>query len=347
MELKIVNEDDRELWDTLVEKSPHGTIFHTWRLLNIVKKHTKNKFYPIIGFKGTTPIGVYPLFFQKRFFLKMVFSPPPHAAVPYLGPAFVDYDKLKQSKKESLFIEFQKSVNDFISSELGGDYTHISVSPALMDSRPLKWTGYKIKPRYSYMIDLSIGMDALWKNITKNLRNDINRAKREGVHVECGLKNEMFDIYDLLVRRYAEQGKMVNVSREYLQEIYETLYPENLGITVVKHNGELVTGGIHLYYKDRAYFWIGNPKPYCELTNTNELLTWESIKNASEKGYKYYEIIGIATTEGLHRHYSKLNPNFSAYYSAVKRSFLSGITESVYVNILKPMKSKLYLKNDN
>ena len=347
MKLKIVNEDEKKIWEDLVEKSPHGTIFHTWKFLKIIEKYTKNKFYPIVCFKGTTPVGVYPLFFQKKFLLKMVFSPPPYVAVPYLGPAFVDYDNLKQSKKESFFIRFQEQVNDFIIKELGGSYFYLSVMPALMDCRPLKWAGYKINPRYSYTIDLSAGIDDLWKNITKNLRNDINRAKREGVYIEEGSKKELFELYDILVQRYAEQGKVVNVSKEYLNEIFDKFHPENIGITVAKHDQELITGCINLYYKDRTYFWIGNPKPYIEIPNANELLTWEAIRNASEKGYRYYEIIGIATMERLHRHYSKLNPNFTAYYSAVKQNFLSEIAESGYNNILKPIKSRYYLKNGN
>jgi len=338
--LKIAKKEDKELWDNLVEKSPHGTIFHTWKFLKIIEKHTPSKLYPLIGMKGTTPVGIYPLFFQKRFFLKMVFSPPPHVAVPYLGPAFVDYDKLKQSKRESIFIEFQKDVDEFISSELRADYVYISVSPTIIDCRPFNWTNYEINPRYSYSIKFSNNIEQVWRNIDKNRRNEINRAKREGVYIDEGSKKDMIKLYNLLVSRYADQRRTVSISKKYLLDIYEIFYPENLKILVAKYDGDIISGTVDAYYKDRTYFWIGNPKPHLKVPNVNELLTWESIRWACERGYKYYEIIGIATTERLYKHYSKLNPNFSAYFSATKRNFLSKVSESYYTSILKPIRSR-------
>ena len=240
--------------------------------------------------------------------------------------------------------EFQRRVDEFISSELGADYSYISVSPRIIDARPFKWMDYDIKPRYSYSIELSKGIDEIWKNITKNLRNDINRARREGIIVKSGSKKELIRLYDLLVKRYADQGKIVNVSKEYLLDIYKAFYSENLGILVAEYNGDMVTGIVDLYYNDRTYFWIGNPRPYLKIPNANELLTWESIQYAFGNGYKYYEIIGIATMERLYKHYSKLNPNFSAYFSATKYNLPSKVLELAYKDILKPIRSKLHLK---
>ena len=105
IDIKIGGEKE---WSKLEENLQQGTIFHTWKWLKIVEKHTRSKLYPIIGVKGTAIIGFYPLFYQKTFLFRFVFSPPPRVAVPYLGPIIIDYDELKQDKKESTFIEFQK-----------------------------------------------------------------------------------------------------------------------------------------------------------------------------------------------------------------------------------------------
>ena len=131
----------------------------------------------------------------------------------------------------------------------------------------------------------------------------------------------------------------------FQKDIHKAFYPKNLKILVAKYGENLITGTIDVYYRDRTYSWIGSPKPYFKIPNANELLTWESLKYASESGYNYYEIIGVATTEGLYKHYSRLNPNISAYFSAIKRNSLSKILESSYTNILKPIRSKRYLKN--
>ena len=110
MDIKIANESDSKKWDSIVENSPHGTIFHTWKWLKIVEKHTKTGLYPLIGLKGEAPVGIFPLYYKKQL-IKIVFSPPPKALLLYLGPIIVNYDKLKQSKVESTYIKFQKKVN--------------------------------------------------------------------------------------------------------------------------------------------------------------------------------------------------------------------------------------------
>jgi len=337
---------DKELWDSLVEKSPHGTIFHTWKFLKIVEKHTNSKLYPLIGMKGTTPAGIYPLFFQKRFFLKMVFSPPPHVAVPYLGPAFVDYDKLKQSKKESIFVGFQRSVDEFISSEFGADYIYISTPPGLLDSRPLRWTGYDTRPVYSYLIDLTSGIDHIWKQLKKKLRQNINKERKRGIRIEEGSKNELEMIYNLLLERYEEQKRIVTVPKDYLLELYNCLYPENMKIHIAKYQDEFIGGLIDLYYKDRASSWIGNPKPRLESINATDLLQWEAIKTAYDNGCKYYEEIG-AGTERLCRYKSKFNPELSIHFSATKYNLLGYLAENSYVGILKPLYGKIFSINPN
>ena len=37
VELNIVSEKDAEEWDRLVDSSPHGTIFHTWKWPSYLK----------------------------------------------------------------------------------------------------------------------------------------------------------------------------------------------------------------------------------------------------------------------------------------------------------------------
>jgi len=338
--------DDQKEWDNLVEKSPHGTIFHTWKFLKIIEKHTPSKLYPLIGMKGTTPVGIYPLFFQKRFFLKMVFSPPPHVAVPYLGPAFVDYDKLKQSKKESIFINFQKAVDEFISSELKADYASIATSPGLDDPRPLKWAGYVVEPKYNYSIDLRKGEDFLWKQLKGKLRQDINRERRKGVTVEQGSKKELMEIYDSLIGRYKEQRRVVNVPKDYLLEVYDSFYPQNMKIFITKYKDEFISGLVDIYYKNKASSWIGHAKPRIGGIKPNDLVQWEAIKFACESGFEEYEEIG-AGTERLCRYKSKFNPELSICYSAKKYNLLGYLAENSYAGILKPLYGKIFSTNPN
>ena len=338
IDIKIANEKE---WNKPAENGQRGTVFHTWKWLKIIEKYTKSEFYPIIGLKGTTTIGIYPLFYQKKFLFKSVFSPPPKVAVPYLGPVIVDYNKLKQDKKESIFIEFQKKVDEFIESELKPHYTLISSPPNLPDSRPFKWTGYRVEPKYNYVIDLSKGVDDVWKKFERNLRQNINRAVRRGIYVEGGSKEELEWIYDAIAMRYVEQGRVVSISKRYLLDLYNSFYPQNMKIFVAKHDGDFVGGVVDIYYGSNVVSWLGNIKANVGGVSPNDLLQWESIKYAIEHGLKYYEEMG-ANTERLCHYKSKYNPDLSICFSAKKySSIMSEWAETAYFKVLKPINTRL------
>ena len=344
VELKVAREEDAELWDRLVESSPHGTIFHTWKWLKIVEKHTNSKLFTLVGYRGEVPVGIFPLFYQKKAFLKMVFSPPPHVAIIYLGPVLVDYGKLKQSKRETNFVEFQKQIDEFIKEELKANYISISLPPGLLDPRPFQWSGYEVEPAYGYVMDLSKGIEHIWKNkCDKKLRENINRAIRRGIYIEEGGKKELEVIYDLMVDRYAEQDKIVTVPKEYLLDVYDA-FSENIKISVAKYEGEIITGTIDIYYKDKIVSWIGNPRPRVKISpSPNDLLNWEAMKYACEHGFRYYETIGTAGDERLHNYYSKFNPELLIRFSAKKSSLISQLLERTYMR-LKPLRKYKLLR---
>ncbi len=343
MDIKIATEEDKELWDSLVEKSTHSTIFHSWDFLKIIEKHTGTRLYPLIGLNGTTPIGIYPLFYERKLFLRMVYSPPPHVAVLHLGPAFVYDSTVKQSRKESLFIDFQEKVDEFISSELHAHYVMIRTSPGLTDARPLKWAGYDVSLRYSYSVDLSNGMEAVWKNLDKKFKHSIEKAKEAGVSVEEGSVEELEKIYELLTERYEEQDKVVTVPKEYLLEVYN-LFKSSMKVFVARYEGEIKTGVIDFCYKGKTLTWMGNPKTNLNKIYPNDLLFWKVLEKEYDNGSKRYEVMGAAGIERLHGYYANYNPSLLVNYSAVRyNSIIAKAAEKAYTNIIKPVRVKTSL----
>lgn len=343
---RIAKKDELKQWDEMVENSPHGTIFHTLNWLKITEKHTNSKLYPIIGLKGTTPIGLFPLFYQKHTLYKSIFSPPPHTGVPYLGPLMIYTPQQKESSKVSTFMKFQKQVDDFIYSTIKPNYVSIKSLPELLDCRPLKWTGYQVEPLYTYIIDLNKGEEYIWGQFERKLRQSINKAKKRGVFIEEGSREEMLKIYDFLVERYKEQGKIVTVPKNYLLDLYNLFYPKNMRISVAKYEGEIVSGVIDLRYKNKIVSWIGNPKTNLRGFCPNDLLTWESIKWGIKHGFKCYEDVG-ANTPRLDQYKGKYNLYPAIYFSARKYSpFFIKWFESSYTKTknFKHMHSKLGIR---
>jgi hypothetical protein len=340
IEVRLAEKDEVVEWDSLVEASLYGTIFHTWKWLKIMEKHTKSKLYPFIGLRGDLTIGIFPLFYQKKGFVKAVFSPPPHLAVPYLGPVLTYSNQTRQNKKISIFREFPKQVDDFIFSELTPNYVLIRLPEGPIDSRPFKWTGYQVEPEYNYIFDLTKGEDMLFKNFRKDLRQTITRTSKRGVLVKEGSLEELIFIYNSLVKRYKEQNKIFYLSKEYLIDIYNSFYPQNLKIFAALCDGKLCGGAVTLCYKNKIISWLGSAKTDISGTSPNDLAQWEAMKWACKHGFRYYEEIG-ANTQRLDYFKSKYSPNLSIYFSAKKYSFMAKLAETAYFKVLKPMHTRL------
>ena len=339
VDVRIAQNDDAEEWDAIISQSPHGTLFHSWNWLKIAEKHTNMKLFPLIGIKGTTPVGVIPLFFQKKGPIRQVFSPPPHAALFYLGPVLAGCDTLKQETRENNYIDFQNAVENFIINDLKANYISISLPPALQDPRPFKWSGYTIDLNFDYVTDLRIGPDSLLQTLNNKQRQNLNRARKRGISVEIGGKGEYETILDLMEIRYAQQGKIVTASRDYYLDIYDA-YKQNLKIFVAKVDEEIVTGNIDFQYRDTHYSWIGNPRPKNHISpSPNDLLIWESVRYAYEQGCRYYITMNAAGNKRLHSYYgSKFDPELKVHFSMKKVSYLTGTLEKVYTNIIKPLR---------
>ena len=319
IELKIANEEDAEEWDSLVDSSIPGTIFHTWKWLRIMEKHTtkkvlgrqcKGKLYPIVIYDGSTPIGLFPLFYYKNLF-KFVQSPPSAVEDPYLAPLLVNYDSLSQSKRINRFRLVIKEVDKFIKSELNPTITLFHSAPGLVDSRPFKWAGYEVEPRHTYIIELN-SLDTVWNNLHTKLRKGIRKARKEGLEVSEGSREELIYIYTLLNDR-----NRIHASKEFVLDIFDNFYPDNLRVFIVEKEGERLSGIINTCFNETAGLWIGVPKSSIVGVYSNELLVYESIKWALENGYKRYDLIN-ADSPSYYLFKSKFNGELVGYISAKK-----------------------------
>jgi hypothetical protein len=303
-------------WDALLKRCPQSTLFHTWDYLKITERHTKTRLYPMIGMRGTDPAGLYPVFIGKKALSNLAFSPPPGAGLLYLGPLILDYDDLKQNKKESTYTDLQREMDSFLFKDLKARYARIRSSPGIIDARPFKWNGYAVEPLYTYIADLGPGIDALWAGLNSQVRKDIRKTEKEGVHVKEGGRNELGLICESVQRRFREQGLRSNIPKEYLFDLFDRFHPANLKIFTVNKGDELIGGQITLYYKDKAMLWMGVPKTENKGIYPNDLLQWEMMKSAHAQGLRYYELMCAGDDIRLRHFKSKFNPEPSLWYSA-------------------------------
>lgn len=330
IKVKIAEEEALKKWDELVDISTQGSIFHKLDWLRAAEIQSKSKLFLLIGCRGEKIVGLFPVFYIRKPFLKMVFSPPPRCAIPWMGPVYID-SNLKQYKVESIQQEFVGNVFDFLENELGIniDYTLISTSHNLFDTRPFKWKGFCVQPTYSYVIPLDKNLDDILGDFKNQERTDIRRAlKNDGIKIEKGGIKEILLINKMVAERYKKQGRKYGISDDYLRDLYRNFQADIEAITLYS-DGRLITGLVLLRYKKRISHWIGGTPPRVPIIGANAVLHWKVIVEAKQNDLKYYELIG-ANTQHLCRVKSKFNPNLEVHFSATKNSLKGKVAEYLF-----------------
>jgi hypothetical protein len=317
MELKIAVETDQHNWDGIVERSPNATLFHTWKWLKLMEKHScvqiagiksRARLYPLIITEKDNPVGIYPLFIFKTLLIKYCYSPPSNVETMFLGPLFPGIDMMKQEKKQIFLNDIQVLIDRFIKKDQNANYIQINTSPGYEDCRSYKWGGYSAEPRYTYHIDLGMGTDQIWKSFNRSLRYYIEKAKKEGITVTEGTKEDAFYLHGLLKKR-----NRINSPREFVGDIFDQFFPDHNKVFIAKAGSERLSGIITIIYRDKVTFWVGSPRFSYNGLSPNELVLWESIRWAGEQGYKTFEILG-ADDYSLFPFKRKFNGKVISYY---------------------------------
>lgn len=343
MLVTLKNAENKEQWDKVIDLSPHKTIFHKWDFLKIAEKHGGGRLFPLLVLKGSEIIGALPLFYSKKALIRLVFSPPPNLAMPYLGPVFSKYEELKQNKKETFFFDMYAALEEFLPKEIKPHYFSCSLPPGIIETRPFGWSGYHVEPKYNYLIDLTKGEETIYKNFRGSLRLTIRKAEKSNVVIELGGEKELKKVHEMLSENYRVQGRKLSVTLKYLLDVNRA-FSDNMNIYIAKYDDQIIGGMVDLHYCSKTYSWIGNTKNTVNKIDVNDLIQWRAIQKGCKDGYSKYEIIG-ANTPRLSFFKTKFNPSLEVYFNVVKYSSpLVKVPVWGYKNLIKPLRGKIMSK---
>jgi hypothetical protein len=293
---KFEEMDDGKRWDMLIGFSPQATVFHQFDWLKLMEKYTQTRLILLACLDGDEIVALIPFFYEEKssgLFRKLT-SPPYPTGVPYLGPIFPHSDRCGISKWEKRLNGFQKTLNEFIFSEVKPHSFYISTSIKFRDIRQFLWSGYDVLPRYTYVGDISL-LSSVWNRFNSSTRRSIRKAEKADLIIEEGNEKDYRFLINSLVRRYKEQGKKFDLPEDYLFDIYNKFYPSHLKVFVCKHKGNIVGGHVILIFKDTASFWLGGVRPRDEKVNVNAFIIWKVIQWCNQRDIKYFDLIGANT----------------------------------------------------
>ncbi len=311
--------DTLDRWDDLARASSEGTPFHRRAALRVLTDHSDTALYPLVGYKGEEPVGLFPVFAYSMAGATAAFSPPPNLRVPYLGPVLCNFEKLKQRRAEKRHRRFVGAALDWVDDVVDPRYVHVRTDPSHPDPRPFLWNGFDATPRHTYRVDLSLGPETLLERFSGDARRNVD-VENDGVTVRLGGRDEAAAIFDQVRARYAEQDEQFGVSTSFATDLYDELDDEHVRPYVCTVDGEFVGGILTLWDETTVYGWQGGVKTDADVP-LNDMLDWHVMREAMDGGRSTYDLVG-ANTPRLCEYKSKFAPDVCTYHS-LERAGLS------------------------
>jgi hypothetical protein len=332
--MTVTKVDDRDAWDTFIDESPSGLLFHKWDYLHLTANHTGSTLLPYAVYKGDEPVCIFPLFCRRMHGINAIFSPPPLTVMPHLGCVMgKGFLGLKQSKKESLLGMIAGEIRDEIQA-LSPNYLSITFVPEFNDIRHYLWDRCDAKVRYTYTINLERPTGDLWDNLHYKLRNKLKKEEKAGLRLERS--SDVSTLHRLIADRYRDPSLDIPpIRREYLEDLVRA-YPDRIGIYCLYDAEDEVTGVVATQEYKRFLLWIGTPKVEKTAHAGNEYLQWLLIQRAKAEGYRTFENMG-ANNPDLVFFKSRFNPDLTMYFEIEKKDTLGAFSEWAYLSFVKKL----------
>ena len=317
-------------WNEHVAAADQGTPFHRRECLDVVADYAGATLHPLAGVLGDDLVGLFPVFERSIGPFTALFSPAPELKVSYLGPIRVgpvaDSPRAQRERDRA----FVSTVLSCLTDRFGSRYTHMRTTPRLVDPRPFVWDGYDLVPRFTYVVDLTPGSEALLERFSSDARQNVTDTAPE-LRVEIGTDDAIEFIIEQVTARHREQGEPYGVTPAYVRDLHDTLPDGVVRPYVVRLDGERVGGMITLNDDETVYRWQGGAKPAVDAP-VNDYLDWRIMRDAIEDGRTRYDLVG-ANNSRISEYKAKFAPQLETYYSLTDATPLMEAGARLYLNL--------------
>jgi hypothetical protein len=296
--VKMISPEGYHEWNTFVQASPQGTIFHTSDWILACKRHLHLGMAIFGCYEDGKLVGGCPLFTGKyRGLFPTAFSDSPMN--PYGGFILPPFPPHKTRDRENHEMRVFSALCGALSKE---GYVQIRIinSPGFLDVRYFIRNSWTEKIRYTYYIDLD---NVVFSRLA---RRQIQKAQENNISVEFTRDVGVFS--DLLAMTFAKQDLEVPISRGALSAIAEVMFQrERAEIMVARTpSGDPVAADFFIYDDNCVYRWASASNPSLRQNGGHYRLIADAFQHFREKGFRIMD--GMT---GNVRHLGEFTANFS------------------------------------
>ena len=268
-------------WDATWQQCNYATYFHSREWAEIWNAYTKGKTSPepkLVVFSDGKK-AIFPLSLQRKFrgLVKTY----------YLSPAgtlggWISSNRLNQ-EHSSLLI-------DYLLNTFGNFVWRINPYNELES----KLTAINIKEEETHALRLADEFEIIhqqWKKEKKSTLRKVKKAVKEGVSITtASTLDQWHDYYQVYQESLKRWGK--KASSRYEWELFNNIYQlhsANTDLWLAIYQDQVIAGALCFYAKQHVVYWHGAAlSDYFYLRPVN-LLMYEMIKNACDRGYSWFD----------------------------------------------------------
>jgi lipid II:glycine glycyltransferase (peptidoglycan interpeptide bridge formation enzyme) len=155
-----------------------------------------------------------------------------------------------------------------------------------------------IHPEVNWILNIQNSEEELLAGMRKTTRYLIRQAlKNPEIEIKKSKDLKDVEIFNKIYQETAERHRFVPFSLNYLKNEFLAFEPDNQILTFLgKYKGEVISGAMIIFWQDSAFYHQGASLPKYPKIPVSYLLQWEAIREAKNRGCKYYNFWGIAPT---------------------------------------------------
>src|SRR5579872_6571055 len=279
-------------WDSLVTKSPHGTIFHYSWWLDAVDQDFK-----ILGCwnseTGKLVAGI-PLPWKKRAGL-LLYHPP--RLTPYLGPIF----DLSEDDTTSEQLSMMRHCGEQLAQAIQGfDCLYYIAGAAAPDLQGFVWAGFSVELAYTFRFDAGMTPESVSEQITRTHRQKLKKSSQ--YIIEAG--DDLRALATLSNQTFERQGIACPFSESYLRQLWDALSRRGKAtLYTARDLKQRPVSSLLVVHDERtSYQIVSGIDTTLRDSPAGYLLTWRAICDALNAGRSFdFEGSGIRGVEKYYR----------------------------------------------
>ena len=299
-------EGDEEAWDALAAR--HGCLFDSRRWTDIFGPSVIR-----LGLYdgGDNLRGGFCVWEGRRCGLRVLRNPP---FTPQIGP-FYEARAVNAAARTDEQRTVVDATAEYIASSPAA-MVSLGLSTGISDCLPFYWRGWKVVPRYTYQIDLTLDEGTLLAALSKERRNDFHKAQRDALEVEAA--TEMGAMRELMIHTFNRQK--MTVSLKTVDRILSSVPPgEGSYCFLTRAKGDPIAGVYIVHDSRTAYYLLGGYEDGAH-HGAGALAMWHAILKAKELGLQVFDFEG-SVIPPIERYFRGFGGRLIPYFT-VNRAWL-------------------------